>query len=118
MDTNTPDMPDSPDTSERTDAANTPAVRRTIRGGAPSPQRSAAPSAQSAGLARMPGVTQSAIISSIIAVLMALLARFLLNISTPAEIFGDRLTRFIPLPVFSQMLNLFGTSTKHLYFGG
>jgi DMSO/TMAO reductase YedYZ molybdopterin-dependent catalytic subunit len=63
-------------------------------------------------------VAPSAVFASLIAVLLALLARFLLNVSTPAEIFGDRLTRFIPLPVFSQLLQVFGTSAKHIYFGG
>ena len=63
-------------------------------------------------------VAPNAVFASLIAVLMALLARFLLNVSTPAEIFGDRLTRFIPLPIFSRLLNLFGTGTKHIYFGG
>src|SRR5215469_6183905 len=63
-------------------------------------------------------VVPSAVFASLIAVLMALLARFLVNVSTPAEIFGDRLTRFIPLPVFSQLLQVFGTSAKHIYFGG
>src|SRR5215831_10015815 len=63
-------------------------------------------------------VAPSAVFASLIAAVMALLARFLLNVSTPAEIFGDRLTRFIPLPVFSRLLEVFGTSAKHIYFGG
>ncbi len=63
-------------------------------------------------------VVESSIAASLIAVAMALLARFLLNVSTPAEVFGDRLTRFIPLPVFSRLLGLFGGNAKHFYFGG
>ena len=63
-------------------------------------------------------VIESAVVASIIAVAIALLARFILNISTPAEIFGDRLTRFIPVPVFSRLLDLFGGNAKHFYFGG
>ena len=63
-------------------------------------------------------VVESALVASVIAVAMALLARFILDISTPAEIFGDKLTRFIPLPVFSHLLGLFGGNAKHFYFAG
>jgi DMSO/TMAO reductase YedYZ molybdopterin-dependent catalytic subunit len=63
-------------------------------------------------------LVQDAIIAGLISVGTALLARFLLNISTPAEVFGDRLTPLIPLPIFEHLLSFFGSSAKHLYFGG
>src|SRR5271165_85876 len=63
-------------------------------------------------------VVESAMVASVIALAIALLARFILNISTPAEIFGDKLTRFIPVPVFSRLLGLFGGNAKHFYLGG
>jgi DMSO/TMAO reductase YedYZ molybdopterin-dependent catalytic subunit len=60
----------------------------------------------------------NAVVAGLISVAIALLARFFLNISTPAELFGDKLIHFIPLPIFSHLLDLFGHSTKHIYFGG
>src|SRR5215472_1346037 len=65
-----------------------------------------------------PELVQYAIIAGFISVGTALLARFFLNISTPAEVFGDRLTPLIPLPVFEHLLSFFGSSAKHIYFGG
>ena len=63
-------------------------------------------------------LVQDAVIAGLISVGTALLARFFLNISTPAEIFGDRLTPLIPLPIFEHLLSFFGSNAKHIYFGG
>src|SRR5215469_3729371 len=63
-------------------------------------------------------LVQYAVIAGLISVGTALLARFFLNVSTPAEVFGDRLTPLIPLPIFEHLLSLFGPSAKHIYFGG
>jgi DMSO/TMAO reductase YedYZ molybdopterin-dependent catalytic subunit len=91
--------------------------------------RGTSPARQPAGLRRaasssdmLQGVSaelvQDSIIAGLISVGTALLARLILNISTPAEIFGDRLTPLIPLPIFEHLLSFFGSSAKHIYFGG
>ena len=51
-------------------------------------------------------------------VALMLAARAFLNITTPAELLGDRLTAIIPLGVFSALLAFFGSNAKHIYFGG
>jgi DMSO/TMAO reductase YedYZ molybdopterin-dependent catalytic subunit len=42
--------------------------------------------------------------------------RIVLGIPTPPELYGDRLTLLVPLPLFAAILGLFGTNTKHLFF--
>lgn len=49
---------------------------------------------------------------------LMLAARALLQIATPAELLGDRLTAMIPLALFATLLTFFGQTAKHLYFGG
>src|SRR5215831_11120421 len=61
-------------------------------------------------------LVRDGIIAGLISVGTALLARLILNISTPAEIFGDRLTPLIPLPIFEHLLSFLGSSAKHIYF--
>jgi DMSO/TMAO reductase YedYZ molybdopterin-dependent catalytic subunit len=80
------------------------------------PRRGASSSAMLQGVSAE--LVQDAVIAGLISVGTALLARFFLNISTPAEIFGDRLTPFIPLPIFEHLLSFFGSNAKHIYFGG
>lgn len=58
------------------------------------------------------------LIAGALAMVAALLLRLILNVPTPAELFGDRVTVLIPLPAFSALLDLFGTSAKHLFFIG
>lgn len=45
-----------------------------------------------------------------------LIARLIVGIPTPAELFGDQLTVLIPLDVFSTLLQLFGHSAKSLFY--
>lgn len=59
-----------------------------------------------------------ALIAGAVATVAALILRLVFNVSTPAEVFGDRVTVLIPLPVFSALLGLFGPSAKHLFFVG
>jgi DMSO/TMAO reductase YedYZ molybdopterin-dependent catalytic subunit len=58
------------------------------------------------------------LIASALGAIVSLLARFVFGILTPAELFGDRITVFIPLPLFSGLLSAFGPNAKHLYYGG
>jgi DMSO/TMAO reductase YedYZ molybdopterin-dependent catalytic subunit len=64
----------------------------------------------------LPLILANSFIAAALGVGAALLARAVLGILTPAEIFGDRITVLIPLPVFSQLLGFFGTSAKHWFF--
>lgn len=66
---------------------------------------------------RRPGVGD-VLIAGALAAVAALLLRIVLNVPTPAEVYGDRLTVLLPLPLFSTLLGLFGPSAKHLYFVG
>ena len=59
----------------------------------------------------------AAVGAGLAAIIAALLARFVFGILSPAEIFGDRFTALLPLPVFARLLTLFGTGTKHIYYG-
>ena len=59
-----------------------------------------------------------ALVASALGSVLSVFGRLFLGIMTPAEIFGDRLTAFVPLPIFSSLLTLFGTNAKHLYYGG
>jgi DMSO/TMAO reductase YedYZ molybdopterin-dependent catalytic subunit len=52
------------------------------------------------------------------AILVMLAARYLFGIATPAETFGDRITTRIPLPLFSELLTIFGTNAKHFFYIG
>lgn len=63
-------------------------------------------------------LVEDCIIAGLTSVGIAVLARLFLNISTPAEIFGDRLTPLIPLPIFERLLSFFGSSAKHIYLIG
>jgi DMSO/TMAO reductase YedYZ molybdopterin-dependent catalytic subunit len=62
-------------------------------------------------------VRYDAFVAAALAVLAALAGRFIIGLTTPAELFGDRLTALIPLPVFSTLLSVFGTGAKHLFYG-
>jgi DMSO/TMAO reductase YedYZ molybdopterin-dependent catalytic subunit len=62
-------------------------------------------------------VWPAAIGAGLAAIIAALLARFVFGILSPAEIFGDRFTALLPLPVFARLLTLFGAGTKHIYYG-
>jgi DMSO/TMAO reductase YedYZ molybdopterin-dependent catalytic subunit len=67
-----------------------------------------------------PGVAWAvgpALLAATFAVLAALAGRFVLAWPTPAEIFADRLTTLIPLPIFSRLLDAFGHDAKHWFFG-
>lgn len=57
-----------------------------------------------------------ALLSAAAGVAASLAARFVVGQPTAAEIFGDRLTALIPLPVFSHLLDFFGTSAKHIFY--
>lgn len=59
----------------------------------------------------------AAIGAGLAAMIAALLVRFVFGILSPAEVFGDRFTALLPLPVFARLLTLFGASTKHIYYG-
>jgi DMSO/TMAO reductase YedYZ molybdopterin-dependent catalytic subunit len=98
-----------------------PASRNSSRGTSPARRpagfrRAASSSGMLQGVSAE--LVQDSIIAGLISVGTALLARFILNISTPAEIFGDRLTPLIPLPIFEHLLSFFGSNAKHIYFGG
>lgn len=58
----------------------------------------------------------SAMISAALAVVASLIARLLFAVPTSAEVFGDQITRLIPLPLFEQLLQTFGGNAKHLYY--
>src|SRR5579884_3185420 len=51
-------------------------------------------------------------------IVAAILVRVLLGVPTPAELFGDRITVMIPLPLFTALLGVFGSNAKHLFFLG
>lgn len=59
----------------------------------------------------------AAIGAGLAAVIAALLVRFVFGILSPAEVFGDRFTALLPLPIFARLLTLFGPNTKHIYYG-
>jgi DMSO/TMAO reductase YedYZ molybdopterin-dependent catalytic subunit len=109
------DNPSTPPTVSNTpeSEASGPRLRRPLQ--APKPRRDPPATVP-------PSVPDELVLNSVVAglisVAVALLARFLLNISTPAELFGDRLIQLVPLPIFSHVLDLFGHSAKHIYFGG
>jgi DMSO/TMAO reductase YedYZ molybdopterin-dependent catalytic subunit len=62
-------------------------------------------------------VWRQALIAAALAVVAALLARFILQITTPAEVFAEALIRYIPLPLFSWLVGTLGPGAKHLFFG-
>jgi DMSO/TMAO reductase YedYZ molybdopterin-dependent catalytic subunit len=59
-----------------------------------------------------------ALLAAAFGVAVALLARLIVGLPAPAEIYGDRLTQLIPLPLFARLLTLFGRNAKHWYFAG
>lgn len=61
-------------------------------------------------------VVGAALVAAALGALIGLIARSLFGFATPAELFGDRVTQLIPLPIFAAMLNTFGGNAKHLYF--
>jgi DMSO/TMAO reductase YedYZ molybdopterin-dependent catalytic subunit len=67
-----------------------------------------------AGLREAAGV---ALVSAAVAEVVALLARAVAGVPTPTEVFGDRATVLVPLPLFSALLQIFGSNAKHIYFG-
>lgn len=60
---------------------------------------------------------RQALIAAALAMGAALLARFVLQITTPAEVFAEALIRFVPLTIFSWLLGTLGPGAKHLFFG-
>lgn len=58
----------------------------------------------------------NALLASALATVAALLLRLLTGLPTPAELFGDRITILIPVPIFSRLLQLFGPNAKHVFF--
>ena len=60
---------------------------------------------------------RQALIAAALAAGAALLARFILQITTPAEVYAEALIRFVPLSVFSWLVGTLGPSAKHLFFG-
>lgn len=58
----------------------------------------------------------ASVVAGAAATVTALLVRLLTGLPTPAELFGDRITVLIPLPLFSALLRIFGTDAKHVYF--
>ncbi|HEU5439042.1 MAG TPA: molybdopterin-dependent oxidoreductase [Ktedonobacterales bacterium] len=59
----------------------------------------------------------AAVLAVVCGLLAGLGARYFFGIVTPAELFGDRLTALVPLPLFERLLATFGSNAKHLYFG-
>ncbi|MGZ3681962.1 MAG: molybdopterin-dependent oxidoreductase, partial [Ktedonobacterales bacterium] len=59
---------------------------------------------------------RAALLAVAFALVITIVAQVWLGILSPAQIFGDRLTVLIPLPIFAQFLTLFGSNAKHLYF--
>ncbi|HEV2461205.1 MAG TPA: hypothetical protein VGS80_22875, partial [Ktedonobacterales bacterium] len=62
-------------------------------------------------------IRYDAFVAAALALLAALAGRFIVGLTTPAELFGDRLIALIPLQVFSTLLSVFGTGAKHLFYG-
>ena len=75
------------------------------------------PTAAGAGNPLVRAVWRQALIAAAAAVGAALLARFILQITTPAEVFAEALIRFVPLSVFSWLVGTLGPGAKHLFFG-
>jgi len=67
-----------------------------------------------AGLREAAGV---ALVSAAVAEVVVLLARAVAGVPMPTEVFGDRATVLVPLPLFSALLQIFGSNAKHIYFG-
>jgi DMSO/TMAO reductase YedYZ molybdopterin-dependent catalytic subunit len=59
-----------------------------------------------------------ALLSGAVSVVAAVLTRWLLRVPMPAELYGDRITVLIPLPIFTALLGIFGSNAKHLFFVG
>ncbi|HKS70685.1 MAG TPA: molybdopterin-dependent oxidoreductase, partial [Ktedonobacterales bacterium] len=66
----------------------------------------------------LPARLGAALVAAALGLLASLAARYFFGIASPAELFGDRLTVLVPLPVFERLLAVFGSNAKHLYFGG
>jgi DMSO/TMAO reductase YedYZ molybdopterin-dependent catalytic subunit len=59
-----------------------------------------------------------ALLAAAVSVVAAFVMRLFLRILSPAELFGDRITVLIPLPLFAALLDTFGSNAKHLFFAG
>lgn len=59
---------------------------------------------------------RAALLAAAFALAVTFVAQVWLGILSPAQIFGDRLTALIPLPIFSRFLAFFGSNAKHIYF--
>ena len=57
-----------------------------------------------------------ALLAASLGVVAMFVARYLLLIPTPPELFGDRATVLIPVNLFSALLQTFGSNTKHIFF--
>lgn len=57
-----------------------------------------------------------ALVAGAVSAVASFAVRLLLAVPTPAELYGDRATVLVPLPLFSKLLELFGTNAKHLFF--
>ncbi|HET8906363.1 MAG TPA: molybdopterin-dependent oxidoreductase [Ktedonobacterales bacterium] len=77
----------------------------------------AASSAADADNALLRAAWRQALIAAALALGAALLARFVLQITTPAEVYAEALIRFVPLSVFSWLVGTLGPGAKHLFFG-
>src|SRR5262249_3879612 len=66
---------------------------------------------------RMRQVWLRSLRATALALLVALGLRFTIGLPTPAELFSDRITVLIPLPLFSRLLELFGHNAKHWFYG-
>ncbi len=73
-----------------------------------------------AARAQKPALRLHSLRAALLAVTFAMAVTFIaqawLGIISPAQIFGDRLTALIPLPIFERFLTLLGSNAKHLYF--
>jgi DMSO/TMAO reductase YedYZ molybdopterin-dependent catalytic subunit len=57
-----------------------------------------------------------ALIGAAAGMLTSVVVSSLFGVLVPAQIFGDRITPLIPLPVFSAVLGLLGQNAKHVFF--
>lgn len=68
------------------------------------------------GWAAARGALGAAVLAAAGGIAAMLVARLVLGIPTPAELFGDQLTVLIPLNIFSALLQTFGHDAKTLFF--
>jgi DMSO/TMAO reductase YedYZ molybdopterin-dependent catalytic subunit len=75
------------------------------------------PATASRGNTLLRATWRQVLIAAALAMGAALLARFVLQITTPAEVYAEALIRFVPLSIFSWLLGTLGPGAKHLFFG-